>query len=102
MPRISANRASSSGCAARPSMSGSDQMAHSVNLTAGVSAQQLSSLAQLKASPRSPAEASFFYFDHHFQTNAVKVLPGEYFVSALPVVIMTVLGSCIAACLWDA
>lgn len=77
-------------------------MAHSVNLTAGVSAQQLSSLAQLKASPRSPAEASFFYFDHHFQTNAVKVLPGEYFVSALPVVIMTVLGSCIAACLWDA
>jgi chemotaxis protein CheD len=60
-----------------------------------------SSLAQLKSAKRAPSEASFFYLDHHFQINAVKVLPGEYFVSAEPVVIMTVLGSCIAACLWD-
>ena len=32
---------------------------------------------QLKALPRKPGEASFFYADHHFQYDAVKVLPGE-------------------------
>ncbi len=58
-------------------------------------------LAQLKAAPRKPGEASFFYLDHHFQYNAVKVLPGEYFVSGDEIVMMTVLGSCISACLWD-
>ena len=55
----------------------------------------------LKAQPRNPGEASFFYNDHHFQYDAVKVLPGEYFVSNEDLVIMTVLGSCISACLWD-
>ena len=59
------------------------------------------SLQELRARARKPGEASFFYFDHHFQFNAVKVLPGEYFVSGENIVIMTVLGSCIAACLWD-
>ncbi len=60
-----------------------------------------SSLGDLKSRPRKPGEASFFYLDHHFQHNAVKVLPGEYFVADESMVIMTVLGSCIAACLWD-
>ncbi len=60
-----------------------------------------SSLEQLKREARKPGEASFFYFDPHFQFNAVKVLPGEYFVSREDVVLVTVLGSCIAACLWD-
>ncbi len=59
------------------------------------------SLQDLKARARKPGEASFFYFDHHFQFNAVKVLPGEYFVSGENIVIMTVLVSCMAACLWD-
>ena len=58
-------------------------------------------LQQLKAQPRKPGEASFFFFDPHFQHNAIKVLPGEYFVAQEPLAIMTVLGSCIAACLWD-
>ena len=58
-------------------------------------------LNQLKSAARKPGEASFFYLDHHFQYNAVKVLPGEYFVSGDELVIMTVLGSCISACLWD-
>ena len=58
-------------------------------------------LQRLKAQPRKPGEASFFFFDHHFQHNALKVLPGEYFVAQEPLAIMTVLGSCIAACLWD-
>ncbi|MCE1194371.1 MAG: chemoreceptor glutamine deamidase CheD [Acidovorax sp.] len=60
-----------------------------------------SSLPELKARSRKPGEASFFYLDHHFQHNAVKVLPGEYFVADENMIIMTVLGSCIAACLWD-
>ena len=60
-----------------------------------------SCLDELKARPRRPGQAGFFFFDHHFQHNAVKVLPGEYFVSNESMVIMTVLGSCIAACLWD-
>ena len=56
---------------------------------------------QLKARPRKPGEASFFFFDQHFKYAAVKVLPGEYYVSDEDIVIMTVLGSCIAACIWD-
>ncbi|SDM66455.1 chemotaxis protein CheD [Oryzisolibacter propanilivorax] len=58
-------------------------------------------LDELKARPRQPGQASFFFFDHHFQHNAVKVLPGEYFVARERLTIVTVLGSCIAACLWD-
>jgi chemotaxis protein CheD len=59
------------------------------------------SLEALKARPRKPGEASFFYRDHHFQHNAVKVLPGEYYVTDEDLMVMTVLGSCIAACIWD-
>jgi chemotaxis protein CheD len=58
-------------------------------------------LQDLKARARRPGEASFFFFDHHFQHNAVKILPGEFFVANESLAIMTVLGSCIAACLWD-
>ena len=60
-----------------------------------------SSLEALKKRVPKPGEASFFYFDPHFQFNAVKVLPGEYFVTSENMAIVTVLGSCIAACLWD-
>jgi chemotaxis protein CheD len=62
---------------------------------------RVSRVEYLKSQPRSSGEASFFYNDHHFQYDAVKVLPGEYFVSSEDVMIMTVLGSCIAACIWD-
>jgi chemotaxis protein CheD len=58
-------------------------------------------LAQLKAQPRQPGEASFFWYETQFSSVAVKVLPGEYFVHAEDILIMTTLGSCIAACLWD-
>lgn len=64
-------------------------------------ASSSSRLAQLRAAPRRPGEASFFWFDSHFGNEAVKVLPGEYFVHADDILIMTTLGSCIAACLWD-
>jgi chemotaxis protein CheD len=58
-------------------------------------------LERLKAAPRKPGQASFFYWDAHFRNDAVKVLPGEYFVYDEDLLITTTLGSCIAACLWD-
>lgn len=60
-----------------------------------------SRLEQLKAKPRAPGEASFFFYDAHFKNDAVKILPGEYFVYHEDILIMTTLGSCIAACLYD-
>jgi chemotaxis protein CheD len=61
----------------------------------------VSRVEQLKARTPKPGEASFFFHDPHFRADAVKVLPGEYYVSADDLVVMTVLGSCIAACIWD-
>ena len=58
-------------------------------------------LADLKAARRAPGEASFFWYETHFQSIAVKVLPGEYYVESDNLLIMTTLGSCIACCLWD-
>ncbi|MDC8771076.1 chemoreceptor glutamine deamidase CheD [Paucibacter sp. hw8] len=56
---------------------------------------------QLKSMPRKNGEASFFFYDAHFKNAAVKILPGEYFVDNEDILVMTTLGSCIAACLWD-
>jgi len=58
-------------------------------------------LAALRARPKRPPEASFFFQDHAFGAS-VKVLPGEYFVHHDEVAITTTLGSCVAACLHDA
>ena len=58
-------------------------------------------LARLKARTPKPGEASFFFYEAHFQSDAVKILPGEYFVFSEDLLIMTTLGSCIAVCLWD-
>ena len=58
-------------------------------------------LERLRAAARRPGEASFFYYDAHFRNEAVKVLPGEHFVHDEDILVMTTLGSCIAACLWD-
>jgi chemotaxis protein CheD len=60
-----------------------------------------SRLERLKSAPRKPGEASFFFYDAHFKNDAVKILPGEYFVHDEDMLIMTTLGSCIAACLYD-
>ncbi|MBX3600534.1 MAG: chemoreceptor glutamine deamidase CheD [Rubrivivax sp.] len=64
-------------------------------------ARPASRLERLKSRPRKPGEASFFFFDAHFRNDAVKVLPGEFFVHDEDILVMTTLGSCIAACLWD-
>lgn len=41
------------------------------------------------------------YFDRHFQSEAAKILPGEYFVASDGMLLVTVLGSCVAACIRD-
>jgi chemotaxis protein CheD len=41
------------------------------------------------------------YFDRQFEVEAVKVLPGEYYVTAADVMLVTVLGSCVSACIRD-
>ncbi|MDO9596771.1 MAG: chemoreceptor glutamine deamidase CheD [Azoarcus sp.] len=40
------------------------------------------------------------YFDRNFGLDAVKILPGEYYVTQ-SLLLVTVLGSCVAACLRD-
>ncbi len=60
-----------------------------------------SRLERLGAQPRREGVASFFYHDAHFGSDAVKILPGEHFVHDEDLLLMTTLGSCIAACLWD-
>lgn len=41
------------------------------------------------------------YFDPYFATDAVKVLPGEFYVTQQDLLLVTVLGSCVAACIRD-
>lgn len=54
------------------------------------------------AGPRHPQEASFFYHDVVLG-RAVRVLPGEFYVhDGDGLVVVTTLGSCVAACLHDA
>lgn len=42
-----------------------------------------------------------FYYDNQFKIDTVKILPGEYYATARPMMIVTVLGSCVAACVRD-
>ena len=41
------------------------------------------------------------YYDRTFDRDAAKILPGEYFFTAKDMMIVTVLGSCVSACLRD-
>lgn len=45
--------------------------------------------------------ASRHYFDREFGVQAVKLLPGEYYVTSEDIVLTTVLGSCVSACIRD-
>ena len=47
------------------------------------------------------ALATRHYFDREFGVAAVKLLPGEYYVTSGDIVLTTVLGSCVSACLRD-
>jgi chemotaxis protein CheD len=41
------------------------------------------------------------YFDTHFDIEAAKILPGEYYVTSRNMLLVTVLGSCVSACIRD-
>ena len=41
------------------------------------------------------------YFDPYFELDAVKILPGEFYVTQQNLLLVTVLGSCVAACIRD-
>ena len=41
--------------------------------------------------------ATNLYYDRTFECEAAKILPGEYFYTHKPMLIVTVLGSCVAA-----
>ncbi len=41
------------------------------------------------------------YYDKQFESDAAKLLPGEYYVTRNDMVLVTVLGSCVAACIRD-
>jgi len=41
------------------------------------------------------------YFDRTFDRDAAKILPGEFYFTAKDMMIVTVLGSCVSACLRD-
>ncbi|WP_067218241.1 chemoreceptor glutamine deamidase CheD [Marinomonas gallaica] len=45
--------------------------------------------------------ATKHYFDRQFDIDAMKVLPGEYFATDNDMMITTLLGSCVAVCLYD-
>lgn len=45
--------------------------------------------------------ATNLYFDKSFNNQAVKLLPGEYYVTDKDLLLVTVLGSCVAACIRD-
>jgi chemotaxis protein CheD len=41
------------------------------------------------------------YYDRDFDINAAKIMPGEYYVTSRDMVLVTVLGSCVSACIRD-
>jgi len=47
------------------------------------------------------AAPSGSYFDTQLQTYAIRLLPADYVATDLPVALVTLLGSCVAACLYD-
>jgi chemotaxis protein CheD len=73
-----------------------------VNGRLGETAAVTARIDALRAIPRRPGEASFFFHDSRLGGDAVKVLPGEHFVDDGRLVLTTTLGSCVAVCLWDA
>ena len=46
-------------------------------------------------------EQPISYFDNRFRKEAVKLLPGQYVATASNKVLVTILGSCVAACIYD-
>jgi chemotaxis protein CheD len=51
--------------------------------------------------PHSGFEHVKIMHDHRFDEDIAMLLPGEYYVSASPMIVYTVLGSCVSACIRD-
>lgn len=49
----------------------------------------------------SEALSSHVYYDRHFHCMTARVMPGEYYWTSDDMAIMTVLGSCVSACIRD-
>src|SRR3989338_11179058 len=47
------------------------------------------------------ALAPNLYFDRQHNSDAAKILPGEYYVTSRDMLLVTVLGSCVSACIRD-
>ncbi|SNS60472.1 CheD, stimulates methylation of MCP proteins [Noviherbaspirillum humi] len=45
--------------------------------------------------------ATNIYYDRNFDCDAAKILPGEYYYTCKDMMIVTVLGSCVSACIRD-
>lgn len=45
--------------------------------------------------------ATGYYYDNKFNCEAIKILPGEYYTCEKNILLMTILGSCVSACIWD-
>jgi chemotaxis protein CheD len=56
---------------------------------------------ELNSSPAPECFARNQYFDRTHAKQAAKLLPGEYFVATRDMLLVTVLGSCVAACIRD-
>lgn len=56
---------------------------------------------KMSSNPISAENSPTRYFDKKFGMEAAKILPGEYFATDKDVVLVTVLGSCVAACIRD-
>lgn len=57
--------------------------------------------AHRSAAPSPAVAEDAGYYDPRFGARAIKILPGEYRVTDADVMLVTVLGSCVAACLRD-
>ncbi len=65
----------------------------------------MAAAAKLELLKTCPAMPGFEHVNRFFDTTrkklAAKILPGEYYVSKHDEYIMTTLGSCVSACIWD-
>jgi chemotaxis protein CheD len=51
--------------------------------------------------PYEKIQSPNLYHDRNFDIDAVKILPGEYYVTSRDMALVTVLGSCVSACIRD-
>ena len=69
------------------------------SIRAGAPRRRVAPAAAVKVVPE--CFASNLYFDRDHGLDAAKILPGEYYVTGREMVLVTVLGSCVAACIRD-